>query len=54
MSGVDLEQNFIVENLEKNSIDFYASVKFIFTGQTTKILNTKKITGTQMMGTGKK
>ncbi len=53
MSGVDFRaKNFdSIENLEKNSIDFYASVKSLYLqDRQQKILNTKKITDTQNDG----
>ena len=49
-SGVDFRaKNFnSIENLEKNSIDFYASVKSLYLqDRQQKILNTKKIIETQ-------
>jgi len=49
-SGVDFRaKNYdSIENLEKNSIDFYASVKSLYLqDRQQKILNTKKITDTQ-------
>ena len=48
--GVDFRaKNFdAIENLEKNSLDFYASVKSLYLqDRQQKILNTKKITNTQ-------
>ena len=48
--GVDFRaKNYnSIENLEKNSIDFYASVKSLYLqDRQQKILNTKKITNTQ-------
>tara|TARA_B100001093_G_scaffold518671_1_gene604373 strand:- start:676 stop:1464 length:789 start_codon:yes stop_codon:yes gene_type:complete len=50
MSGVDFRaKNFDeIDNLEKNSIDFYSSVKSLYLqDRQQKILNTKKITNTQ-------
>ena len=50
MSGVDFRaKNFdSIENLEKNSLDFYASVKSLYLqDRQQKILNTNKITETQ-------
>ena len=50
MSGIDFRaKNFnAIENLEKNSIDFYASVKSLYLqDRQQKILNTNKITETQ-------
>ena len=50
MSGVDFRaKNYdALENLEKNSIDFYASVKSLYLqDRQQKILNTNKITETQ-------
>ena len=50
LSGVDFRaKNFdAIENLEKNSIDFYASVKSLYLqDRQQKILNTKKIINTQ-------
>jgi phospholipid-binding lipoprotein MlaA len=50
LSGVDFRANNIesLENLEKNSIDFYASVKSLYLqDRQQKILNTKKIVDTQ-------
>ena len=49
-SGVDFRaKNYdSIENLEKNSLDFYASVKSLYLqDRQQKILNTKKITDTQ-------
>ena len=49
-SGIDFRaKNFdSIENLEKNSLDFYASVKSLYLqDRQQKILNTKKITDTQ-------
>ena len=49
-SGIDFRaKNFdAIENLEKNSIDFYASVKSLYLqDRQQKILNTNKITETQ-------
>ena len=49
-AGVDFRaKNFdAIENLEKNSLDFYASVKSLYLqDRQQKILNTKKITNTQ-------
>ena len=49
-SGVDFRaKNYdSIENLEKNSLDFYASVKSLYLqDRQQKILNTKKITNTQ-------
>ena len=49
-SGVDFRaKNFdSIENLEKNSLDFYASVKSLYLqDRQQKILNSKKITDTQ-------
>ena len=49
-SGVDFRaKNFnSIENLEKNSIDFYASVKSLYLqDRQQKILNSKKIISTQ-------
>ena len=49
-SGVDFRaKNFdSIENLEKNSLDFYASVKSLYLqDRQQKILNTKKIVNTQ-------
>ena len=49
-SGVDFRaKNYnSIENLEKNSIDFYASVKSLYLqDRQQKILNTKKIVDTQ-------
>ena len=49
-SGVDFRaKNYdAIENLEKNSLDFYASVKSLYLqDRQQKILNTKKITNTQ-------
>ena len=49
-SGVDFRaKNFnSIENLEKNSVDFYASVKSLYLqDRQQKILNTKKIVNTQ-------
>ena len=49
-SGVDFRaKNFdSIENLEKNSLDFYASVKSLYLqDRQQKILNTKKIIETQ-------
>ena len=49
-SGVDFRaKNFnSIENLEKNSLDFYASVKSLYLqDRQQKILNTKRITETQ-------
>ena len=49
-SGIDFRaKNFdSIENLEKNSLDFYASVKSLYLqDRQQKILNTKKITQTQ-------
>ena len=49
-SGVDFRaKNFnSIENLEKNSVDFYASVKSLYLqDRQQKILNTKKIVDTQ-------
>ena len=49
-SGVDFRaKNYdSIENLEKNSIDFYASVKSLYLqDRQQKILNSKKITNTQ-------
>ena len=49
-SGIDFRaKNFdAIENLEKNSIDFYASVKSLYLqDRQQKILNTKKIVETQ-------
>ena len=53
MSGVDFRaKNFdSIENLEKNSIDFYASVKSLYLqDRQQKILNTNKIIDTQNDG----
>ena len=53
MSGVDFRaKNFdSIENLEKNSIDFYASVKSLYLqDRQQKILNTNKIIDTQSDG----
>ena len=50
MSGVDFRaKNFdAIENLEKNSIDFYASVKSLYLqDRQQKILNSNKIIETQ-------
>ena len=50
VSGVDFRaKNFdSIENLEKNSLDFYASVKSLYLqDRQQKILNTKKIIDTQ-------
>ena len=50
MSGVDFRaKNYDeINNLEKNSIDFYSSVKSLYLqDRQQKILNTKKITNTQ-------
>jgi len=50
MSGVDFRaKNYDeIDNLEKNSIDFYSSVKSLYLqDRQQKILNTKKITNTQ-------
>ena len=50
MSGIDFRaKNYDgIENLEKNSIDFYASVKSLYLqDRQQKILNSKKITNTQ-------
>ena len=50
-SGVDFRaKNFnSIENLEKNSLDFYASVKSLYLqDRQQKILNTKKIVETQV------
>ena len=50
MSGVDFRaKNYdSIENLEKNSLDFYASVKSLYLqDRQQKILNTKKIIDTQ-------
>ncbi len=49
-SGIDFRaKNYdAIENLEKNSIDFYASVKSLYLqDRQQKILNTKKIISTQ-------
>ena len=49
-SGVDFRaKNYdSIENLEKNSLDFYASVKSLYLqDRQQKILNTKKIINTQ-------
>ena len=49
-SGVDFRaKNYdSIENLEKNSLDFYASVKSLYLqDRQQKILNSKKITSTQ-------
>ena len=49
-SGVDFRaKNFnAIENLEKNSLDFYSSVKSLYLqDRQQKILNTKKIIETQ-------
>ncbi len=53
VSGVDFRaKNFnSIENLEKNSLDFYASVKSLYLqDRQQKILNTKKVTNTQNDG----
>ncbi len=53
MGGVDFRgKNYdSIENLEKNSIDFYASVKSLYLqDRQQKILNTKKIVNTQNDG----
>ena len=50
MSGVDFRaKNYnSIENLEKNSLDFYASVKSLYLqDRQQKILNTKKVVNTQ-------
>ena len=50
VSGVDFRaKNFdSIENLEKNSLDFYASVKSLYLqDRQQRILNTKKIIDTQ-------
>ena len=50
VSGVDFRaKNFdSIENLEKNSLDFYASVKSLYLqDRQQKILNTKRIIDTQ-------
>ena len=49
-TGVDFRaQNYdAIENLEENSLDFYASVKSLYLqDRQQKILNTKKIINTQ-------
>ncbi len=53
MAGVDFRaKNYdSIENLEKNSLDFYASVKSLYLqDRQQKILNSKKITDTQNDG----
>ena len=53
MGGVDFRgKNYdSIENLEKNSIDFYASVKSLYLqDRQQKILNSKKIVNTQNDG----
>ena len=50
ISGVDFRaKNYdAIENLEKNSLDFYASVKSLYLqDRQQKILNTKRIIDTQ-------
>ena len=50
MSGVDFRaKNYdSIDNLQENSIDFYASVKSLYLqDRQQKILNTKKIINTQ-------
>ena len=50
IAGVDFRaKNYnSIENLEKNSLDFYASVKSLYLqDRQQKILNSKKITNTQ-------
>ena len=50
LEGVNFRANNIesLDNLEKNSVDFYASVKSLYLqDRQQKILNTKKIIDTQ-------